>query len=251
VTTPRLLVLQPGHDDPPARLGDWLAGAGAELHLVRPGEDLVPADLSGYDGVVCLGGGMSAWDDEKYPWLVQLRELLAGCVRDKVPLLAVCLGAQLLAKATGGEVEPAPDGPEVGILLVAKRDLGWSDPLFADVPMTPDVVQFHSDAITRLPPGAELLAASPMYQNQAFRLGGHAYAIQFHIETTTDVLLTWARSEPETAALGRPGTFTEEFLDDAHAGIEEVWRPFTERFVALVRGDLEPAVTSARSLPMV
>lgn len=251
MTTPRLLVLQPGDNDPAARLADWLADAGAELHLVRPGTDPVPADLTGYQGVVCLGGGMSAWDDDEYPWLADLRTLLAGCVRDRRPLLAICLGAQLLAAATGGRVERAADGPEVGVLLVAKRDLGWNDPLFADVPMTPDVVQFHSDAITMLPPGAELLAASPKYQNQAFRLGGHAYGIQFHIETTVEMVQNWARVHPDEATVARPGTFDDEFLAEAHERLAETWQPFTQRFLALVRGELEPAITAARTLPVV
>ena len=251
MTTTRLLVLQPGKGDPPGRLGDWLTDAGAELHVVRPGIDGLPSDLTQYQGVVCLGGGMSAWDDDKHPWLADVRAVLAGCVRDHTPLLAICLGAQLLASATGGRVEKGADGPEVGVLLVAKRDLGWSDPLFAEVPMTPDVVQFHSDAITLLPPGAELLAAAPKYQNQAFRLGGHAYAVQFHIETTPEMVLDWSRSHPDTAALARPDTFTQVFLDEAHERIEETWRPFAQRFVALARGELEPAVTSARQLPVV
>jgi GMP synthase-like glutamine amidotransferase len=251
VTTARLLVLQPGTNGPPGRLGDWLTEAGAELHLVRPGVDDLPADLTQYQGVVCLGGGMSAWDDDEHPWLADVRALLAGCVRDRTPLLAICLGAQLLAVATNGRVEKGADGPEVGIQLVAKRDLGWSDPLFGEVPMTPDVVQFHSDVITMLPPGAELMAASPKYQNQAFRLGGYAYAVQFHIETTPDMVLNWARAHPDQAALARPNTFTEDFLAEVHEGLEETWRPFAERFLALVRGELEPAVTSVRTLPVV
>ena len=64
---------------------------------------------------------------------------------------------QLLAVATGGRVEVGRDGPEVGPQLVAKKDAAWTDPLFADLPLMQDVLQFHNDAITRLPPGAELL----------------------------------------------------------------------------------------------
>lgn len=251
VTTARLLVLQPGRGGQPGRLGEWLTDAGAELHVVLPETEALPTKLADYHGVVCLGGGMNASDDDAHPWLADVRRLLADCVHGHVPLLAVCLGAQLLAVATGGRVERGADGPEVGVLLVAKRDLGWNDPLFGELPMTPDVLQFHSDAITVLPPGAELLAASPKYRHQAFRLGGHAYAVQFHIETTPEQVLGWAHAHPKTAALAREGTFTPEALAEAHERLEQTWRPFAHRFVALARGDLEPAVTSARTLPVV
>src|SRR5207244_2943484 len=175
VGQPKLLVIQPAELDPPARVGDWLTGAGAELDVVRPAETARPAGLDGYQGLVCLGGPMGAEDDTDYPWLASVRRLLAGSVAARLPVLAICLGAELLAVATGGRVGPGAAGPEVGPRLVAKRDLAWRDPLFADLPFMPDVLQFHTDAITALPRGAELLASAEPYPNQAFRVGPSAY----------------------------------------------------------------------------
>jgi GMP synthase-like glutamine amidotransferase len=247
---PRLLVVQPDELDPPARLGEWLSDAGAELDLVRPAEAALPTEPDRYQGVVCLGGAMGANDDVDHPWLADVRRLLARSVGTRVPVLAVCLGAQLLAAATGGRVAVGETGPEVGPRLVAKRDVAWRDPLFADLPFMPDVLQFHSDAIVKLPPTAELLASATHYPNQAFRLGSNAYGLQFHIETTPEIVLNWARLSPESASTARPGDLEPERLAALHADLKETWRPFADRFVRLTAGELEPAVPARPGLPL-
>jgi GMP synthase-like glutamine amidotransferase len=244
----RLLVIQPDADDPPGPLGEWLVDAGADLDLVAPPADPLPADLDGYAGLVCLGGGMGALDDLDHPWLADVRLLLSEAVRRQLPTLGICLGGQLLAVATGGGVRVGEDGPEVGPHLVAKRDAGWTDPLFAELPLMPDVLHFHSDVIDRLPPSATLLAAATRYPNQAFRVGRCAYGLQFHIETTTQVVLDWARDSPGEAEYARPGELTAERLDQFHADIAETWRPVVTKFVRLAAGDLEPAAPAGLPL---
>ncbi|MQA15877.1 MAG: type 1 glutamine amidotransferase [Pseudonocardiaceae bacterium] len=229
----RLLVLQPSEIDPPERLGEWLAEAGAELDVRRPAVDGVPDTLDGFDGVVCLGGEMGAHDLAEHPWLADVRRLLAEAVSRRVPLLAICLGAQLLAVATGGHARRSPQGPEAGPRLVARRDASGHDPLFGELPLTPDVIQFHHDEIHRLASGTLLLASSPRHENQAFRVGPCAYGLQFHIETSPDVVLQWARGDPEAAATMPPGSLQRERLDEVHADVDEAWRPVAGRFVAL------------------
>jgi GMP synthase-like glutamine amidotransferase len=246
VAAPRLLVIQPDELDPPARLGDWLTGAGAELDVVRPDKASLP-EPDGYAGVVCLGGEMGANDDLQHPWLADVRRLLAASVTARRPVLAICLGGQLLAAAMGGRVAVGGAGPEVGPGLIAKRDAAWRDPLFADLPFMPDVLQFHSDAVLQLPPNTELLASGTRYPNQAFRIGPSAYGTQFHIETTTEMVLDWARLAPQEAATARPGELTPDRLADLHRDLEETWRPFAARFVRLTSGELDPV---ASTLPM-
>jgi GMP synthase-like glutamine amidotransferase len=246
----RLLIIQPDASDPLGPLGDWLTDAGAELDLRLLPKDDLPADPDGYQGVVCLGGGMAAEDDAKHPWLADVRRLLAKAATKRIPTLGICLGAQLLAVATGGRVEPGADGPEVGPHLVAKKDAAWTDPLFAELPLMQDVLQFHNAAITRLPPGADLLASAPLYQNQAFRFNRCVYGVQFHIETTPAVVESWAADEPEMAEFARPGSLDHDALITVHADIEETWRPFAQRFVRLAAGELQPAADSQRSLPL-
>ena len=250
MTLPCLLVIQPSEHDPLGPLGEWLTDAGAALDIVMPERDGLPP-LDGYQGVVCLGGPMGALDDSQHPWLADVRLMLSKAVAMKVPTLAVCLGAQLLTVATGGQVRRGGQGPEVGVLLVAKRDTAARDPLFAELPLTPDVLQFHHDEIALLPPGAELLASSPRYPNQAFRVGSVAYGVQFHIETTPEIVLKWAALDPEEAALARPGQLEPDFLAEAHVTLAEVWQPFAQRFVQLSASELEPARGSVRTLPLV
>jgi GMP synthase-like glutamine amidotransferase len=250
VTSPRLLVIQPSDHDPLGRLEDWLRASGAELDIVVPAKDELPA-LDGYQGVVCLGGEMGALDDAEHPWLANVRQLLSKAVATKTPTLAVCLGAQLLAVATGGQARRGGNGPEVGVLLIAKRDTAAADPLFGELPLTPDVVQFHHDEITMLPPVAQLLASSPSYPNQAFRVGASAYGVQFHIETTPEIVLEWARLSPDEAATARAGQLEPDFLVEAHVTLEEVWQPFVQRFVQLSAGELTPAADYSKSLSLV
>lgn len=246
MTRPRLLVIQPDEQDPIGPLGDWLTEAGAELAIATPIN--LPDSLDGYAGLVCLGGHMGANDDADYPWLADVRRLLSSAVTTNTPALAICLGAQLLAVALGGRVTKAPDGPEVGPLLVAKRDVGWNDPLFADLPFMPDVMQFHSDLIVDLPPSASLLAASTLYQNQAFRVGRSVYGLQFHIETTVELVEEWAANNPDTAEFARPGELEHDRLVQAHADLADTWRPFAAHFVRLVSGELAPA---SSPLPLI
>jgi GMP synthase-like glutamine amidotransferase len=189
-----------------------------------------------------MGGEMGAHDDLDHPWLAALRSWLADVVARSLPVLGVCLGGQLLAAATGGAVRRAADGPEAGTLLIAKRDAAAHDPLFAQLPLTPDVIQFHHDEIHRLPPGATLLASSPRYANQAFRVGLAGYGLQCHIETSPATVLSWARRD--AAGVFPPGQLDRDHLERVHADIAEVWRPFAARFVALAGGELAPATAS-------
>ncbi|WAL64769.1 type 1 glutamine amidotransferase [Amycolatopsis cynarae] len=250
MTAPRLLIIQPDQTDPIGPLGDWLIDAGAELDIRLPSTSSLPDDLDGYQGLVCLGGGMSANDDLAHPWLVPVRRLLNTAVLQTLPTLGICLGAQLLAIAAGGQVEKGEHGPEVGASLVAKKDAAWTDPLFAELPLMPDVLHFHEDAITRLPGNAVLLASAPRYPNQAFRIGRCGYGIQFHIETTVEVVQAWAKDVPDMMSAAKPGAFEAATLAQVHTDLAETWQPFAARFVQLAAGAVLPAAANPRHLPL-
>jgi hypothetical protein len=146
----------------------------------------------------------------------------------------VCLGGQLLAVANGGQVAPNPDGPEFGAQLIAKRAASANDPLFGPLPITPDVIQWHFDAINSLPPGALQLASSPGCAVQAFRLGRLAWGIQFHIETTPEIVRGWAATD----ARALEGYDVQRLLshaDGVHDDLAEVWAPFATSFADVVR----------------
>lgn len=249
MTDARTLVIENDPDDGPGVLGEWLTAAGLELEVVRPhrGEKVPAAEggLEGHVALVVLGGA------DHGPWVGELELLLADAVRRRLPTLALCLGAQQLARATGGRVGPAEAGPEVGPGLVAKRDAAYADPLFGPVPMMPDVMQWHHDEVTVLPPGATLLAASPRYPHQAFRCGDRAWGLQFHVECDLEMLTRWAAdSDGMLAEVGVPA---EEMLARCAAAlpdIAEVWRPVAERFAELALGRLE-GLDHRTSLPLL
>jgi GMP synthase-like glutamine amidotransferase len=239
-----VLAVRNDDDDPLGPVGEWLAEVGVVVDEIAGPE--LPDTLTGYDGLIVLGGSMGANDYAEAPWLPGLRALLRTAVRDELPTLGICLGGQLLAVATGGRVEPNPDGPEFGAQLVAKRTAAANDPLFRPLPIAPDVIQWHFDAVTVLPPGALELASSPTCANQAFRVGRLAWGLQFHIETTAELVREWAAAD--SAALD--GYDVEAMLrrsDAAHADVAETWRPFIHEFAAIVR---DPAsVPPPRGVP--
>src|SRR2546430_7829249 len=238
VANNRTLVIENDPTDDIRRLGDWLTAAGLALETCRPHRgDPLPETLDGSAAPVGRGGAKSAYPardgSPAAAWFPALEGLLRKAVRYEVATLAVCLGAQLLATAHAGTVERSPSGPEIGPRLVARRDAAERDPLWAPVPLTPDVLQWHYDEITELPIGATLLAASTYYPHQAFRLGSRAGGVQFHPECDRDMIARWVADNDAD-----PG------LVDACAAVlpdlEEVWRPFAERFAAIALGTLRP-----------
>ena len=255
------LVIENDPSDDPRLLGEWLTEAGLELSVVRPhAGDPLPETLDGHLALIVLGGDQSAFPNAAgepgSAWFPQLEGLLRKAVRNHVPTLGICLGAQLMATAHGGLVERSTSGPEIGPALVARRDAADTDPLFKWVPLLPDVVQWHADEITELPLGAVLLAASSRYPNQAFRLGDRAWGLQFHIECDVAMIAGWAESD--AATLDELG-YDPEVVVAATAGVladvEESWQPFAARFAALALGTLPgadiPNPGTARTLPLL
>jgi GMP synthase-like glutamine amidotransferase len=259
VANNRTLVIENDPADDIRRLGDWLTGAGLALEVVRPhAGDPLPETLDGYAALVVMGGAQNAYPGPDgrpaEPWFPALEGLLRKAVRFEVPTLAVCLGAQLLAAAHGGLVEPGEAGPEIGPALVGKRDAADKDPLWAPVPMAPDVLQWHQDEISELPLGAILLAASTRYPNQAFRVGSRAWGVQFHIECDEPMVADWVVSD--RSLLDELGYDPEVVVDACNLimiDLEEAWQPFAERFAAVAKGELAPPPPESglRQLPQL
>jgi len=145
-------------------------------------------------GLIVLGGPMGAGDDEAFPNLPRERKLLADAVGAGIPVLGICLGAQLLAAALGARVAKGP-WEEIGFGPVTLTDEGSRDPILGQGSRSLPVFHYHGDAF-ELPKGAVLLAGSPSYPNQAYRFGDRVYGFQFHVEVDRDLLDAWIPALP-------------------------------------------------------
>jgi GMP synthase (glutamine-hydrolysing) len=195
-----VLVLQHVDCEPAAAYADALESSGIGISAVAADRVQWPLDWRAFDGIVVMGGPMGAGDAGELAWLARELELIREAVRGGTPFLGVCLGAQLLAAALGATVRVAPE-PEVGVLPVFRAA---HDPVFAALPPTVSVLQWHSDTFD-LPEGATLLWSSDACRNQAFRFGSRAYGVQFHLETPVALVRKWAEIPGYRAALERAG----------------------------------------------
>jgi len=173
-------------------LVEWMPGAG----------EPIPAAPAAFDAVAVFGGGMNVRDTERLPWLRAEIELLRDVLQDRVPVLGVCLGAQLLAAAAGAEVRRSPS-PEIGWFDVSREPEGELDPLLGLLPSRFLAYEWHSYAFA-LPAGSVMLARSAACP-QAFRLGERAWGVQFHPEVVPEIVREWAldyESDPDAVQLG-------------------------------------------------
>lgn len=163
------------------------------------GEKIPP--LEDFDLLAVMGGPMDVWEEDQHPWLkaekAAIRRWVAELGR---PYLGICLGHQLLAVSLGGEARPMAR-PEVGLGEVELTPEGRSDPLFAGLPATLRVFQWHGVEVTRLPEGGVALAGNAACAVQAMRVGRHAYGAQFHPEIVAETVADWRRIPEYWASL--------------------------------------------------
>jgi GMP synthase (glutamine-hydrolysing) len=184
---PLLAVLEHARDEGPGLIGEVAAGMG--LRVLRVGITEPLPDLDQVTALVVMGGPQAVYAPDQ-----RLRDEV-GLVHDAVtrglPILGVCLGAQLLAFACGAAVRPGERGPELGLGAITLTGSGRDDPVFAGCGPRLPVLHWHGDTF-ELPRGSCHLASSDAYANQAFRLG-RAYGLQFHIEMNAQLLDAWSR----------------------------------------------------------
>lgn len=242
--SPRVLVVQ--HEDR-VPLGRWHEVDGLDLHVLRPdaGEP-VPPTAAGYAGLLVLGGTMAAWEDDVAPWLPSVRELLRAAVTDGTPTLGICLGAQLLAKATGGTVERGPHGPELGVVPIHATEAAAADRFAARLGTGFLAPQGHHDAITALPDGAVLLASSDAYPHQVFRLGEAAWGVQYHPEADHATFADWMTADRDhLAATGRSPQGVMAEFDAAEPELAASSAAHAAAFAAVVTAAAELAPSGA------
>lgn len=168
-------------------IADALELAGVTVEYVRPylGQS-VPQEMGGAAGLIVMGGPMSVYEQEQYPFLRDEIRLIEDALRREQPILGVCLGSQLLAAALGAEVASS-GSKEIGWYPITLTSDGMADRLLKGVPPSLTAFHWHSD-IFSLPRGAVSLAASEMTNHQAFRYGRAAYGFLFHMEATGTII---------------------------------------------------------------
>jgi GMP synthase-like glutamine amidotransferase len=184
ITMPNCLIVQHIAPESSFAIGEVLDGAGVALDVRQVFEgQVLPATLDGFDGLVVMGGPMSAASDDGFPSRGAELTLIGEALALGVPTLGVCLGAQLLAVAAGAAVYPGARGPEIGWGPVDLLAACGDDPLFTGLPTTLTVMHWHGDTFD-LPAGAVSLMTNGNYVNQGFRIGEAAWGVQFHLEVT-------------------------------------------------------------------
>jgi GMP synthase-like glutamine amidotransferase len=231
----RVLAIVHQRDAGPGVFADAARASGARLEPWLVAEERVPPDdPAAYDAVVTLGGAMHADHEDRHPWLREEKALLADLLERGVPLLGVCLGAQLLAEAAGAAPRRAGQ-PEIGWYDVRVTEEGGADPLLGPLSPTFEAFQWHSYEFP-LPPGASPLARSETCL-QAYRVDESAWGIQFHAEVTRDDAEAWISDYRSDEDAVRLVLDPEGFRRRTHAAIgawNELGRGLCGRFLAAV-----------------
>ena len=237
----RVLVLQHIAIEHPGVFRDFMRADGIAWDAVELDEGEAIPPLDGYDAVISMGGPMDVFEEDAHPWLADEKAAIREAVAARgMPFLGVCLGHQLLADALGGRVETIVE-PEVGIMEVSLTEAGRADPLLAGLDATLTCLQWHGCAVTALPDGAVNLASSERCAIQAFRVGRHAYGLQYHVELTPTTVAEWAavpayeESLERTLGPGSLGPFEAEAARRIPSFNRDA-RILYDNFIALVRG---------------
>ena len=216
----RALAITHQPDAGPGVFADEMRERGVELDewLLSERGTGPPVEIAGYDAVLTFGGAMHADQEDHHPWLRFEKDFLAAMIDDRMPILAVCLGCQVLADAAGGSARRASE-PEIGWLEVEVTDEGARDPVIG--PLAPRFTGFQWHSYEAVPPeGAAILARSPVCP-QAYRVGESAWGIQFHAEVTAAdaaCCIAYYRTDEDAVGIGVDpealGAETREKIED-------------------------------------
>ncbi|MCO7225320.1 gamma-glutamyl-gamma-aminobutyrate hydrolase family protein [Pleionea sp. CnH1-48] len=209
----KVMVFQHVPYEPLGTLDPLIRAARHRIRYVNFGRDPnEQPSLRGYDGLVVLGGPMNIGQEANYPHLDVEKALIREAIELGIPILGICLGAQLIASSMGADVRQM-DEREVGWTELAPTPAGGADKVIQHFGSSEMVFQWHEYTF-ELPSGAELLVSGQQCHNQAFRLNDNVYGFQFHLEANLPLIQRWLRLPQHLEELG---------LEQAEARIESIW----------------------------
>jgi GMP synthase (glutamine-hydrolysing) len=229
----KLLVFQHVPLEPLGSLDPLFKEAGFRIRYVNfDREPRARVNIARYHGLVVLGGPQSADATARFPHLAYEQDAIRAAVVGELPVLGICLGAQLMAASFGGKTLRG-QGVEYGWSRVAPTELGRSDPLIGHFDGPESIYQWHSDTFT-LPKEARHLASSPRCLHQAFRIGDSAYGLQFHLEADRALIRRWLATTRHLEDLGVRGVAIDADRTDR---LSSRHLPRAERLGRLVFGE--------------
>lgn len=214
-----IIVFQHGDLEGPGRLGATLRDHGFRLDIRRPDRDgpgVIPSDLDNVHGIISLGGSPNV--EDQTPWIVREMEFIKAAHEAQLPVIGICLGAQMLAAALGGSVGRMAT-PEWGMTPVSLTVPGQTETLLAGIPWTVHQFQSHAFEVTELPPDATLLASSTACKVQAFRSGLRSFGFQYHFECDQPAIARYVQRDSELLATAETSVEAVKRQVEAHYGM--------------------------------
>lgn len=245
----RLLVFQHVPHEILGTFNPQLKDVGFRIRYVNFGRtpDAQP-NVEKYDGLIVLGGPMCLSQRDNYPHLDTEIEAIRTAMEQQMPILGICLGAQLIAAALQARVHRNPV-KEIGWYDVSPTDAGRKDPLFRFFRSSEKIFQWHGDTFD-IPHDAVCLASSPDCANQAFRYGDRVYGLQFHLEVDAPLIERWLKTPAHIRELEELGpditadnirAETPQYIDDSTRLGEQLFGEFIRLFSTRVRRAVLPS----------
>ena len=225
-----VLFIQNYATDPPHLVAEWLEEIGFTTRTIKAFDgETIPTELdSDICAVIPLGGAMNAMQDNEYPWLAVEKALIKKSVDADLPVLGICLGAQLLGAALGGTISRL-DSNEIGIYEINQV----ADDAIMNVGKSAPTTQWHEDYVSILPTGATLIADSPQCPTQIFKVGTLSYGLQCHPEADASIVALW-EAKPDNAFKNFDGAAADatvaSMVKSREGDLATTWKPIIQQW---------------------
>ena len=231
-----VLILKNVKTEGPGTIEDFLREANIHYEIVELETEAVP-EANNFDILVMMGGPMSVNESDIYTYISKEEELTREFIKKGRKVLGICLGAQIMAKALGANVYKGKE-PEIGWYNIELTESGIKDNIMKKLALHPkagdfwkkfSVFHWHGETFD-MPEGAVRLAKSDLYQNQAFKYSDNAYAFQFHIEVSKEMVYDWLKNEP--VDLNKIKAETEKLYEIYHGRAVNFYKAFFKSVIA-------------------